>query len=128
RSSINATLSKRDNIGNDDRVIIYLDTFNDHRRAFMFGVNALGVQLDGVRTEGAASAGNMFGGTSDYSPDYQYESKGRTSDSGYVVEVRIPFKSLRFPATGPQIWGINVERDSPSTGKTDTWTEARTAT
>jgi hypothetical protein len=128
RAAVNATLSKRDNISNDDRVTIFLDTFNDKRRAFMFGVNALGVQLDGVRSEGAASAGNMFGGSVDYSPDYQFDSRGLVSDSGYVVEIRIPFKSLRFPGSGPQRWGLNIQRDSPAAGKTDIWTDARQAT
>ena len=37
----------------------------------MFGVNALGVQLDGVRTEGAVSAANPFGGSIDYNPDFK---------------------------------------------------------
>ncbi|MEP7346566.1 MAG: DUF5916 domain-containing protein, partial [Gemmatimonadaceae bacterium] len=127
RASVNATISKRDNISNDDRVTIFLDTFNDRRRAFMFGVNALGVQLDGVRSEGTSSAGNMMGSSSDYSPDYQFESHGIISDSGYVVEVRIPFKSLRFPSSDPQRWGINIQRDSPSSGKSDVWTDARQA-
>ena len=77
-SSVRATLSKRDNIGNDDRVTVYLDTFNDRRRAFFFGANPLGVQVDGVRTEGAVSAGNMFGGSVDLNPDFRYDTKGRT--------------------------------------------------
>ena len=58
-STIRATLADRDNIESDDRVTIYLDTFDDRRRAFMFGVNPLGVQEDGVRTEGAVSAGKV---------------------------------------------------------------------
>lgn len=120
-ANINATLSKRDNILNDDRVIIYLDTFNDRRRAFVFGVNPLGVQLDGVRSEGSGTAGRMFGGGEDWSPDFFYESKGQVGDSGYVVEVRIPFKSLRFPSSGVQSWGINISRITPSSNTEDTW-------
>lgn len=100
--SVRATLSKRDNISNDDRVTIYLDTFNDRRRAFFFGANPLGVQLDGVRTEGAASAGNMFGGSVDLNPDFRFETKGRLTPTGYLIEMRIPFKSLRFP-TGREV-------------------------
>ena len=127
-SSIRATLADRDNIDTDDRIVIFLDTFNDRRRAFIFGVNPLGVQLDGVRTEGAVSAGNIFGGSIDYNPDYFFESKGRLTDSGYVVEIRIPFKSLRFPtAKGAQQWGLNIVRNNASTGYTDTWTDARRA-
>jgi len=126
--SIRATVADRDKLGNEDRVTIYLDTFNDHRRAYFFIVNPLGSQGDGVRTEGAASAGSMFGGNIDANPDFRFESKGQLTDSGYVVEVRIPFKSLRFPAGDPQTWGINVVRNVQSTGFEDTWTDARRAT
>ena len=127
-ASIRATVADRDNLGNEDRVTIYLDTFNDHRRAYFFVVNPLGAQGDGVRTEGAASAGNIFGGNVDWNPDFRFESKGQLTDSGYVVELRIPFKSLRFPTGDPQTWGINVVRDVQSTGFEDTWTDARRAT
>ena len=125
--SLRATNADRDKIDNDDRVILYLDTFKDQRRAFMFGVNALGVQLDGVRTEGAVSAANPFGGSIDYNPDFFYESKGRVTGDGYEVELRIPFKSLRLPGLGAQEWGFNVHRFSPSTGYEDTWTDVRRA-
>ena len=73
-ANLNATVSKRDNILSDDRVLIYLDTFNDRRRAFVFGVNPYGIQLDGVRSEGSGTAGRMFGGGEDWSPDFHYES------------------------------------------------------
>lgn len=122
--TVRATLSKRDNIANDDRVTVYLDTFDDKRRAFFFGANALGVQLDGVRTEGAASAGNMFGGSVDLNPDFRFETRGRLTPTGYVVEMRIPFKSLRFP-NGEQRWGIQVVRNSPGRSAEDTWTDAQ---
>src|SRR5688500_439608 len=42
-ANLNATVSSRDNILGDDRVLIYLDTFNDRRRAFVFGVNPYGI-------------------------------------------------------------------------------------
>jgi hypothetical protein len=127
-ASIRATVADRDNLDNDDRVTIYLDTYNDRRRAFYFVVNPLGAQGDGVRTEGAASAGNIFGGNVDKNPDFRFESKGQVSDTGYVVELRIPFKSLRFPSGDPQRWGINVVRNIKSSGFEDTWTNARRAT
>ena len=126
--SVRATIADRDNLENDDRITIYLDTFNDKRRAFFFVVNPLGSQGDGMRTEGAASAGNIFGGNVDWNPDFRFDSKGQVTDSGYVVEVRIPFKSLRFPTGEPQTWGVNVVRNVQSTGFEDTWTDARRAT
>ncbi|HSP92185.1 MAG TPA: DUF5916 domain-containing protein [Vicinamibacterales bacterium] len=136
--SVRATVADRDNIANDDWVRVYLDTFNDRRRAFIFGVNPLGVQEDGVQTEGGfsagmtrgASGGGMYGGNFmsgqvDLSPDYQFDSKGRITDEGYVVEIRIPFKSLRYPAGGPMRWGVNVHRKTQRTGRQDTWTDAK---
>jgi hypothetical protein len=125
--SIRATRADRDNITGDDHVIIYLDTFLDRRRAFFFASNPLGVQQDGVRTEGAASAGRMFGGTVDTSPDFVYESAGRLTEEGYVIELRIPFSSLRFPASDTMQWGLNIERKTQRTGYVDTWPDIRRA-
>lgn len=125
--AIRATRADRDHISGDDHVIIYLDTFLDRRRAFFFGVNPLGVQQDGVRTEGAATAGRMFGGSIDTSPDFLYESRGRLTDSGYVVEVRIPFKSLRYPGDAELRWGLNIERRTQRTGFVDAWPATRRA-
>jgi hypothetical protein len=126
--TIHASVSDRDNIGNDDNVTVYLDTFNDRRRAFFFGVNPLGVQDDGVRSEGAGTAaGNLGGGNVDRNPDFIYQSKGTLTDSGYVVEMRIPFKSLRYPGGDTQRWGLNIVRDVRRTGYQDTWTDARRA-
>jgi hypothetical protein len=122
---IRATEADRDNIGNEDQVILYLDTFADRRRAFFFGVNALGVQSDGVRSEGTGSAGRTFGGNIDNSPDFHFQSRGRLTEDGYVVEVRIPFKSLRYPSADVQRWGLQVERKVKRTGYTDTWTDVR---
>jgi hypothetical protein len=125
--SIRATVADRDNLTRDDTITFYLDTFADRRRAFFFTVNPLGSQEDGVQTEGAFNAGTMFGGTSDKNPDYQWDSKGRVTASGYVVEIRIPFKSLRYQGSGPQRWGFNVQRKVQRTGYEDTWTDVRRA-
>lgn len=125
--TIRAKRANRDNLGGDDRVTVYLDTFRDRRRAFFFTVNAYGSQEDGVRTEGGGSAGRTFGGNSDKSPDFLFESQGRLTDDGYVIELRIPFKSLSYPSAEEMAWGINIERHSQRTGFTDTWPQARRA-
>ncbi|MEW6366313.1 MAG: DUF5916 domain-containing protein [Acidobacteriota bacterium] len=125
--SIRATVAERDKLERDDTVTIYLDTFNDRRRAFFFEVNPLGVQQDGVFSEGQWTAGELFGGSTDKNPDYAFDSKGRVTPEGYCVEVRIPFKSLRYPGKGPQRWGINVKRTVQRTGYIDTWTDVRRA-
>ena len=125
--SIRATVADRDDLDQEDRVIIYLDTFNDQRRAFFFGVNPLGAQEDGVRSEGQLSPGQLFSGSVDRNPDYVWQSKGRTTAEGYQVEIRIPFKSLRFRGGGPQSWGLNIVRTTQRTGYEDTWTDTRRA-
>src|SRR3989442_1373918 len=130
-NAVRATLADRDNIDADDHVAILLDTYLDHRRATMFAVNPLGVQEDGVWSDGVAagaaggpSAGGRFDATIDLNPDYVYESRGRVTAQGYEVEVRIPFKSLRYQSADPQDWGIQVVRSVQHSGYEETWTPA----
>lgn len=126
-ASIRATFTDRDKVEGEDRVRLYLDTFDDRRRAFFFGVNALGVQEDGVRSETGTNAGQLFGGQDDLNVDLLWDSKGRRTDQGYEVEVRIPFKSLQYGGSGPQDWGFNATRYVMRTGYEDTWTDVRRA-
>jgi hypothetical protein len=126
-SAIRATVADRDNIDREDQVVLDLDTFHDRRRAFFFGVNPLGVQTDGVRSEGAGQVSSLVPGSVDENPDFLWDSKGRITDRGYEVEIRIPFKSLRYPGGERQTWGFNVTRIVQRTGYTDTWTNVRRA-
>jgi hypothetical protein len=126
-ASIRATVADRDNIDNEDYVVLDLDTFHDRRRAFFFAVNPLGVQADGVRSEGAGQVSSLIPGSIDKNPDFTWDSKGRITDRGYEIEIRIPFRSLRYPGSGPQAWGFNVTRVVQRTGYTDTWTDVRRA-
>ncbi|MBI4503128.1 MAG: carbohydrate binding family 9 domain-containing protein [Gemmatimonadetes bacterium] len=114
---VNATLADRDKIDADDRVEILLDTFDDQRLALSFAVNPLGVQADGFRTNAPIAR-------PDFTTDYAYESKGRVTDYGYEVEVRIPFKSLRYQGSRVQDWGLNVIRLVQHSGYEQTWTRA----
>ncbi|HLS47782.1 MAG TPA: DUF5916 domain-containing protein [Gemmatimonadales bacterium] len=125
--SIRATVADRDNLDQEDGVRIYIDTFNDQRRAFLFGVNARGAQEDGVRSEGQFTPGELFAGNTDLNPDYQWESQGRITETGYEVEIRIPFKSLRFPGGDSQSWGLNIVRVTQRSGYQDTWADTRRA-
>ncbi len=128
-SSVRATMSDRDNLDSEDTVTIYLDTFHDLRRAFFFTVNPLGAQQDGMHSEAGFNAGTLSGGgMDDKTPDFQFDSKGRLTDFGYVVEVRIPFKTLRYPGgRAPQTWGLQIRRIVQRTQYKDTWTDARRA-
>jgi len=128
---VRATLADRDNIDRDDRIHILLDTFHDHRRALLFAVNPLGVQQDGVLSDGVdagaaggPSAGGRFDATIDLNPDFVFQSRGRVKPWGFEVEVRIPFKSLRYQSADPQNWGLQIERITQHNGYEDTWTPA----
>ena len=127
-----ATLADRDQIFGDDNVQILLGTFNDRKQALMFAVNALGVQGDGALIEGAnVTASGFIGGAvvgreqPDLSPDYVFQSHGRVTEWGYEVEIRIPFKSLRYQPRQPQDWSLNVVRQVKHSGFEDSWFPAR---
>lgn len=99
---IRATVAKRDDIFNEDNVRVYLDTFNDQRRAYVLGWNPLGVQADAIMNEGQGQ---------DYSFDIVMESKGVIGSDGWTLEVAIPFKSLRYEAGKGKLWGIHIWRN-----------------
>jgi hypothetical protein len=132
-AGVRATVADRDRIFGDDYVEIILDTFDDRRRAFVFGVNPLGVQADGTLQDAARTAVNMQSAAAggayavDLSPDFVYQSRGRLTAHGYEVEIRIPFQTLRYQATASQDWGINVIRKVQATGHEHTWTPVRLA-
>ena len=134
---VRATRANRDNITSEDNIQILLDTFNSHRLAFLFGVNPLGVQQDGTRSDqfaggagGRSATGggsqeiNFLEGNIDLNPDYFFESRGMLVAGGYQVEIRIPFKSLRYQDRRVQSWGINVLRRVQHSGFQDSWTPA----
>src|ERR671921_1452769 len=129
--SVHATLADRDRIASDDHIQILLSTFNDGRQASVFAVNPYGVQSDGALVETGSTSGNGFNNavvkreTADLSPDFVFESKGRLTEYGYEVEVRIPFKSLRYQPAREQSWGINVVRLVQHSGHEDSWAPAR---
>ena len=133
--AVRATLADRDRIAADDHVQIFLGTFNDGRQAMVFAVNPLGVQSDGTITEsGQAGGGGGFTATRsgareapDLSADFVFQSRGRVTDRGYEVEVRIPFKSIRFQPKAEQRWGIQVLRSVQHSGYEQTWTPAKRA-
>jgi len=112
-SKVRARMNRREQIFNDDFVGVFLDTFNDRQRAYMFLVSPLGIQLDGIVTEGQGD---------DMSFDTIWQSRGEVTDFGYITSIAIPFKSLRFPpASGPQTWGISFMRGIPVQSENDFW-------
>ena len=83
---IKASVAARDTIRADDFICINLDTFNDQQSLYAFYVNPLGIQTDS----------RFASGKEDFSVDFVWASAGRLDDEGYTVELRVPFKSIRY--------------------------------
>ncbi|MDQ6872273.1 MAG: carbohydrate binding family 9 domain-containing protein [Gemmatimonadota bacterium] len=131
--AVHATLADRDKIAADDNVQILLGTFHDHRQAYVFGVNPLGVQMDGTIVEqGQVLTGGWTPTLSgrvapDLSQDFVFTSKGRLTDYGYEIEIRIPLKSIKFQAGDEQSWDLNIVREVQHSGSEDSWVPAKRA-
>ena len=83
---IKASVASRDTIRPDDWICINLDTFNDRQSLYAFYVNPFGIQTDSRFASGAE----------DFSVDLVWTSAGRLDPDGYSVELRVPFKSIRY--------------------------------
>jgi len=103
-SEIRAHFCDRDQTWDDDWILILFDTFNDQRRTYDFACNPFGIQSDIIETP--------TGGGGSW--DAIWESNGSITDTGYVVEMAIPFRALGFPRSQEdQIWGFDVVRSYP---------------
>ena len=103
---VRAFFRDRDGIWRDDRVGVVLDTFNDERRAYEFFVNPFGVQADRIYDDVNRNRDDSWNAI--------WQSAGKLNDKGYIVEMAIPFKQLRFsPNQERQTWGIDLVRNYP---------------
>ena len=114
----------RDQAFLDDLVTVYLDPFLDQQRAYVFGVNAYGVQDDGI-VSGASSSERGGIPFPDRSWDALFDTAGRIVEDGYTAEMAIPFKSLRYPQRDgdeEHRWGLQIVREiKGSSDENDVW-------
>jgi hypothetical protein len=99
---IRAHMVRREQINDDDEFGFVLDTFSERKNGLFFYVNPFGVQQDGIWNDFQEP---------DLSYDMLWNSQGRITSQGFVVWFEIPFRSLRFPRSPDQNWGIFFERD-----------------
>ncbi|NUN07679.1 MAG: carbohydrate binding family 9 domain-containing protein [Ignavibacteriaceae bacterium] len=102
-SEIRATLSDRDQIYREDFVFVGLETFGEKQRMYEFLANPLGVQADLMRV----------GNNEDDTYDALWYSHGVITDSGYNVEIAVPFRILKFQNSAPMEWGLLLGRNYP---------------
>ncbi len=86
----------------DDTLTIVVDTFHDHRNAFLFRTNPLGAQYDALITDEGNSVNQNW--------DENWEVASQISPMGWTAEFAIPFKSLRVNEQNGQGWGLDLER------------------
>lgn len=108
---IKAFLSTWDE-GKGDGVQVYLDTFEDKRTGYFFEVNARGVQKDGVISDD--------GRTNDVTWDGVWFASARIYKWGYVVEIKIPYRTLRYKG-GLTTWGVDFSRYISEKFEVDYW-------
>jgi TolB-like protein len=107
---------------NDDTISVYFDTFLDQQRAFVFTLNAYGVQGDSLMGGGGGFRGGPGGEPQgDRSWDALFDSGGTLVDDGWTAEMAIPFKSLRYPSSDAHRWGFQIARSIRGKDETVVW-------
>ncbi|GAB1451089.1 hypothetical protein MASR2M47_11450 [Draconibacterium sp.] len=96
---------------NNDNLLVFFDTFLDQTNGFSFGVSASGAKWDGMMHDGAGS--NL-----DW--DCKWESKVKHYPDRWTAEMRIPFKSVRYP-NGSQKWYTNFSRLDIKSNEKSSW-------
>ncbi len=103
-----------------DSFRMIVDTYRDRQNGFVFGTSAAGGEYDGqVTNEGQGGGGLAFGGTSaagsgggfNVNWDGAWTVRTSISEIGWTAEFAIPFKTLRFPGSPDQTWGVNFQRN-----------------
>lgn len=114
---IRAHVADRDQVFRNDYIGVLVDPFHDGRRGFEFMVNPMGVQMDASASEFGGGGGTTSVSAApgeDFTWDAIWRAAGRITGEGYVVEMAIPFSSLRFPrGDGEQTWGVILYRAWP---------------
>jgi hypothetical protein len=107
-------LQREGRIDQDDRIIIALDTYHDGRNAYIFELNAFGTQGDAL-----ISDEDMV--LDDWNWEGVYESEGRVTDEGWVLEVAIPFTTIRFSDAEAPEMGVAFYRSIRRRNEEATW-------
>jgi len=102
---IRAPLGDHDQIsGTTDYGGIIVDSRNDGKTAQMFLANANGLQYDAISSDVTGE---------DSSPDWFWDTAGKVTATGWTLEIRVPFSSLRYANTPAPTWGILLYRNYP---------------
>ena len=103
----------------DDYFEIVIDSRRDRRNAYVFQVNPLGTQRDGLLTDEPED----FFNTQDGDPGWDgvWTSEARVRDDGWTATVAIPFSTLNFMRSQDVVWGLNFKRFIRRKNEEDLW-------
>src|SRR6266849_1029662 len=122
-SRIVATELRRDVSQNlDDHFEILIDSSHDRRDAYVFQINPLGTQIDGLIVE---EQENNSSGDFDSGWDGVWVSESRITSDGWTATVEIPFTTLNFTKSKNVIWGLNFKRFIRRKNEEDLWSAYR---
>jgi Domain of unknown function (DUF5916) len=103
---IRAPLSDLDGLtGNVDHAGVLIDSRNDGKTGLLFAASASGVQYDSIWDDTV--------GTDDTAPDFYWDAAAKVGASGWSLEMRIPFASLRYTERSPESWRFVLYRIYP---------------
>ncbi len=103
-AEIRASMTQRDQFHGDDAVGVLIDTYGDAAWGYELYVNPYGIQKDFLWSSISGD---------DPGFDLIWESAGRITQSGYQVEIAVPFASMRFPNKDVQSWKVDFRRNRP---------------
>jgi hypothetical protein len=113
---VKTSITKRDQMFEDDWVAISLDTHGTKQTVYSFYCNPNGIQGDIL--ESAVSGLNR-------SPDFVWDSAGKLTDQGYQVEISIPLRSIGFRSGKEVKMGIIFKRKISRLGISGSWPEIK---
>ena len=108
---IPAEFTNRDNFGNADFFLVTINPNDDGQNPFEFIVSSSGSQADA----------KVSNGNEDFNWSAVWESSHKITDKGWTVEMKIPYRALRFSNQPIQSWGINFHRRVQNTNAQFTW-------
>lgn len=83
---------------------VIVDSRNDGKTAQMFLANPRGTQYDALSSDASGE---------DNSPDFFWDAAGKITETGWRLEIRIPFSSLRYSEAEHPTWGLMLYRNHP---------------
>src|SRR5467141_5115727 len=106
----------------DDHFEILIDSHHDRRGGYVFEVNPLGTQNDGLIVE---EQGDSNGGDFDRGWDGVWTSEARITPDGWTATIEIPFTTLNFTHSSDVVWGLNFKRFIRRKNEEDLWSAYR---